>query len=407
MTLVLRVVTLNEEPITRPLIGRFDERGGTLGRSDDATLTLPDPERMISRVQGQILHTDNHYWIENISASSAILHNGRPLGTGMRVVLHHGDELRIGGYTLEASFNDDASNATILSGRTVVPRVDTLPAGRRSAPPQPAVSAPSQAPVPPQPPAPGPQSQPHVPTPSQPSISAPPRAGAAEAAGTLAEPLSGPEAAALRGTGGGESWWRAFLEGAGIEEPLTPSPELLSRIGEMMSIAIGGIQRLVTMRARAKSEMQAEMTMIRSRDNNPLKFSPDPAQALQMLLQPPARGFLAGPAALRDAVSDLQSHQVGMTAGMRSILQAVLDRLDPSKIQAQLAQGSLWDRLNPARRQARLWELYLREYQSLRQDAQDGFERIFAEAFREAYEAQVRNLGAGAESSERQPGGRR
>jgi len=43
MSLVLRVLSLNEEPLSRPLIGRFDERGGQIGRSDNATFTLPIP----------------------------------------------------------------------------------------------------------------------------------------------------------------------------------------------------------------------------------------------------------------------------------------------------------------------------------------------------------------------------
>src|SRR5215813_13477105 len=120
MTLVLRGISLNEEPMSRPLIGRFDERGGSLGRSDDATLTLPDPERLISRIQAQVLHQDDHYWIENISQASAVLHNGRPLSTGMRVILNEGDEIRIGGYALQTSFEDDAASASILRGRTVV-----------------------------------------------------------------------------------------------------------------------------------------------------------------------------------------------------------------------------------------------------------------------------------------------
>jgi FHA domain-containing protein len=162
----------------------------------------------------------------------------------------------------------------------------------------------------------------------------------------------------------------------------------------MMKIAVAGIQRLVTMRARAKSEMQAEMTMLQARDNNPLKFSPDPALALQMLLQPPARGFLPGPAALREALGDLQSHQVGMTAGMRAILEAVLERLDPAKLEALSAKRSTLDWLRPGRREGALWELYLKQYQSLREEACDNFQRFFGEAFREAYEAQVRNLDA-------------
>jgi FHA domain-containing protein len=66
-SLVLQCIALNDQPMSRPLIGRFDERGGTLGRSDDATLTLPDPDRRISRLQAIVLHRDGQYWIENVS----------------------------------------------------------------------------------------------------------------------------------------------------------------------------------------------------------------------------------------------------------------------------------------------------------------------------------------------------
>jgi len=198
----------------------------------------------------------------------------------------------------------------------------------------------------------------------------------------------------------GEALWRGFVEGAGVELPLPngPSPELLSAIGAMMKIAVEGIHRLVSMRAVAKSEMQAEMTMIQVRGNNPLKFAPDAAVALQLLLQPPARGFLAGPSALRDALIDLQSHQIGVMAGMRAALGSVLDRFDPLQLEKQLSAKSVLDSLVPAHRRARLWELYLEHYRSLRDEAQEDFNRLFGEAFREAYEAQIRSLEAAAEA---------
>jgi FHA domain-containing protein len=358
MTLVLTGITRGEETMSQPLIGRFDERGGTLGRSDDATLTLPDPERLISRIQAQILHRDEHYWLENISAASAVLHNGRPLSAGMRVILSAGDELRIGEYALQAAFEDQATSATILRGRTVVPPVHNTSSPLKASKMQ------SAAPVP-------------------------------EVGETLAEPPWSSVKRTTPGPDSPESLWRGFLQGAGIEGsslPAAPTPQLLSSIGEMLKIAVGGLQRLVTMRAREKNEMQAQVTMIAPRDNNPLKFSPDEEMALRMLLQPPARGFLDGPAALRDALTCLQSHQVGMTAGMRAVLKAVLDRLDPEKLATLQGRRSMFDFLRPARRRARLWDTYLSQYRSLREEAKDNFQRFFGEVFREAYEAQVRNL---------------
>jgi FHA domain-containing protein len=208
-----------------------------------------------------------------------------------------------------------------------------------------------------------------------------------------AKPHSGPANVQITATA--DALWREFLEGAGMASSTSsgPSPELLRALGAMMRTAVEGIHRLVAMRAMAKGEMHAEMTMIQVRDNNPLKFAPDGEVALKLLLQPPARGFMDGPTALRAALIDLQSHEVGMMTGMRSALDAVLDRFDPAKLEAQLATGSVFDSFGPTRR-TRLWTLYQDHYNSLRGEAQEEFQRYFDEAFRQAYEAQVRNLDA-------------
>ena len=366
MTLVLQSITLNEAPMSQPLVGRFDERGGTVGRSDNATFTLPDPERMISRVQAQVLHRDDGYWIENVSAASPILHNGRPLSAGMRVQLRDGDELRIGGYTLQAAFEHDETSATILRGRTVITHRNKL----EGSPAAPEAAAPTEPPTP---------------------VASAPRD---------VSPVSRQPAAAAQPLPGAEALWRSLLDGAGIASalPNTPTPELLAHIGTMLRITVGGIHRLLAMRAMAKDDMQAQMTVIQARGNNPLKFAPDAIVALQLLLQPPARGFLGGPAALRDALIDLQSHQVGMMAGMSAALEAVLDRFDPEKLEALLAKRSVFDSLRPGHRRARLWDVYVEHYRALRGEAQKDFQRCFGQAFREAYEAQVRSLEAAHES---------
>jgi len=362
MSLVLHCVALNDAPMSRSLSGRFDQRGGTLGRSDSATFTLSDPERSISRIQAKVLYWDDGYWLENISAASPILHNGRPLSPGMRVVLRADDEIRIGGYTLLAAFEDDETSETILRGRTA-----TSP-GRTPAHTPPDEYRRAAAPAPPLRAAPPLDSTPH------------------------STPTSPPAAAT-----GAETLRRAFLEGAGLDPGAVPaaSAEWFASAGTMLRVAVGGIHRLIAMRALAKDQMQAQMTAIQLSGNNPLKFAPDELIALQLLLQPPARGFLGGSAALQDALVDLQSHEVGVMAGMRSALEEVLERFDPSKLEASLTTRTLLDALVPANRRSRLWELYVEHYRSLRAEAREDFERFFGEAFREAYEAQVRSLEAG------------
>jgi FHA domain-containing protein len=460
MTLVLQGIALNDEPMSQPLIGRFDERGGTLGRSENATFTLPDPQRLISRVQAQILFQDEGYWIENVSAANSTLHNGRPLSAGMRILLRDGDELRIGGYTLLAAFEDDEVSATILRGRTLIIQPTGPAAGRvapaaeqeasthagnlrSSQPPAASSVIPSSAPTPALPvgaPADGePFAEPagtqnpvtdesrwsdptlmlHRPglltaakvapaaeqKPSSPaealrsSQPPPPSSVMPNNAPTPAVPVGASGQPSAKPAGAhtppsDESLWRAFLEGAGIELPNGLSPEFMSQLGTLLRVAIEGIHRLVTIRATAKEEMRAEMTRIQVRGNNPLKFAPDGTVALQYLLQPPIRGFLPAPTALHEAMIELQSHQVGMTAGMLSAVEAVLDGFDPSKVEALLTTWSVLDSFRPTHRRARLWELYVEHYRALREEAHEDFKRLFGEAFREAYEAQGRSRDA-------------
>jgi FHA domain-containing protein len=383
MALILRGLTLNEQDISQPLIGHFDERGGTLGRSDEATFTLPDPERTISRVQSQILHYDGHYWIENVSTVSPILHNGRPLGTGMRVMLDAGDELRIGGYVLQVDLEDNEGSATILRGRTVVP----APPARRAPPP----------PV-------GPRDSPALKVaadtnPQHPTAPAAESSGEharPDGQGTLAEPLL----SAARGIPASQRSedadldWQSFLEGAGLAGRFggPASPELMLSIGQILKVAIEGIQELLMARAQIRSEMGSRVTLLQPRDNNPLKFTPDPVLALQMLLDPAPRGFLVGPAAVRNAVSDLHSHEAGMVAGLHAVLEAVLDRLNPAKLEQLPRKRSALGLLSGARSRSQLWDEYQQLYAELREDVQDNFQRAFGDAFLKGYEARGRSI---------------
>jgi predicted component of type VI protein secretion system len=232
MTLVLQGIALDDQPMSQPLIGRFDERGGTLGRSDTVTFTLPDPERTISRIQAQVLHREEGYWVENVSAAIPILHNGRPLSAGMRVMLREGDELRVGGYTLRVTFEGDESSTPILRGRTIVTSLA-------------AVSGAAQTVV------------------------------------------------------GGEHLRRGFPKSVGITPPVPnrAPTELLSRL--------------------------------------------------------------------------------------RSAVEAVLDRLDPAKLEAALGEHSMLESLRPGRYKARLWEMYVERFRRLRQETQGDLKRFLGEALRD------------------------
>ena len=694
MNLVLRALTLNDQPLSQAIVGCFDEKGGTIGRSDTNTMTLPDPERHISRLQAEVIAHEGQFHVRNAASANAIFINGRALGPGERGVLASDDELRIGGYVLGVVI--EAENEvvrTITQGRAVVDaravivnsavehRTDphqmakgrdpsaakplsqpplpplppsTPPPAPRAAPSPAAVAPPSAAsaaasnpfadlltPSPAAGPAPNPNdpfagllgtpapnagspgSAPTdpfaflnapaptrdssaplpsgaparlpddfdpfadlAPPPSAGTPAAAPRVGANDLLGSVgassgtpasidtsfglgpasssaADPLAAflspspagpsspmagagaastdpfamfgappavagagpaahaafnhtpelkaayqpPQVAGSRpapqavppvdlpldtppaqaapsvdelfaglglGSSGGASsgdpladflgakpptpapapvppppvartpaapaiaagrpvpdhpattpairplaaplpatmtgapagaatgidpLWAAFCEGAGIRVDLPQglNPDQMRMIGKVLREATEGALRLMAVRATAKTELRAAVTTIRARNNNPLKFSPNAQAALEQLLRPPLRGFMAGPLAMQDAMHDLVGHSIGTMAGMRAALAGVLARFEPGELESKLVGKSVMDSLLPMNRKAKLWDLYLQHFGSIRDDAQDDFHNLFGAAFVAAYEDQLDRLASPGE----------
>jgi FHA domain-containing protein len=179
--------------------------------------------------------------------------------------------------------------------------------------------------------------------------------------------------------------WTAFCEGAGIRlnPPQGANPELMRIVGMLLRSAVEGTLQMMAVRQATRHELHAQVTIIRPRNNNPLKFSPDAQSALEQLLQPPMRGFLPGPAAMSDAMHDLVGHAIGTMAGTRAALEGVL----------------VIDSVLPMNRKAKLWELYLQHYDAIRDEAQEDFQTLFGKAFLAAYEQQLERLKREKETS--------
>ena len=189
----------------------------------------------------------------------------------------------------------------------------------------------------------------------------------------------------------------AFVQGLGLPgikiDALTP--ELMQLIGQMLHEAVRGTVDLLVARATLKREVKAEATTIGTRENNPLKFSPNGDAALQHLLAPSLRGFMAPAPAMRDAYDDLRAHQFGMIAGMRAALEGVMDRFDPAQLEAQLGKNSGLGSLLAGSRKAKMWELFVERHAKIREEASEDFQSLFGAAFTQAYTEYNAKLKAG------------
>lgn len=242
------------------------------------------------------------------------------------------------------------------------------------------------------------------PIPPQAEIFAPPLSEQVEP-GVVVEPVKASEALAsacsATATHAEEAaLLAAFIKGLGVpglQPPGGLTPEFMFRLGVVLREAVQGTMDLLVARAMTKREVRANVTMIVSKHNNPLKFSPDVGFALTQLLHAKAGtgGFMAPDEAMRDAYDDLRAHQLGFMAGMRAALAGVLARFKPEELETRLSDKSFLDSVLPANRKAKLWDLYEQRFSDISREAEDDFHSLFGREFLRAYEEQIQRLEAG------------
>ena len=378
--LTIQVLTYNDVPLDAPVSAEFGEAGGTIGRSPESTLLLPDPERMISRTHAVIARKDGRFFVRDQGSTVPVVVNGRPIGKGHDHPLAAGDELRIAGYVLRVDApappphvisEDDTTTilreGTLLSwsedGKAVPQnRISTVivlspETGEAGAAP-PAAASMQAAPAPPTVPAGG-------------------RAGA-------------PAQAPAPGT---DELLAALLRGAGMHDVELPgglTPQFMEDVGAVMRETMQGLLDLLAARAHAKREVRADATIVMASDNNPLKFSPGLDAAITHLLVPRGQGFMSPLRSLSDARESLRTHQEGFVAGMRAALTAVLGRFDPAKLEQRLTERDDSGSLLPMTHKAKLWNLYEELYGEISRESETDFHFLFGEEFLRAYEAKAR-----------------
>jgi len=355
--IAIRVVSRAGETLATPIVARFGDAGGDIGRGADCTLVLPDPERRISRKHLQVTMRAGGAHLRLISTNLLVELNGVPLAPGADVPLEDGSEIRIGPFVLETRA-DAPARAGAVGGKAA----DLL--------------APTQTAV-------------------RPSVfhdvlhaasPAPPRAAGA------VDLLVGDTASGAAPAPGPDPFG-ALYAGLGVTPAAARTPEQATLIGALLRETIAGTLGLLATRTIAKRELGAGLTMPQTRENNPLKFSTDVDAALAHLLGPPQRGFIGPLSAVQAAFADLRAHELAMLAGMRAALEAVLARFDPQALEARFASRGVWENIVPANHKARLWDRYAEQHAEIMREVEDDFDSLFGRAFIEAYEKQLARLG--------------
>ncbi|NYZ11043.1 type VI secretion system-associated FHA domain protein TagH [Azospirillum sp. RWY-5-1] len=219
--------------------------------------------------------------------------------------------------------------------------------------------------------------------PRQPAV-APPRAEAPP-------PRSEPQLPAA----GADRLIQAFLEGVGapaLGDGRAMDEAAMREAGRILREALVGLQDILSARRKVKGEFGVERTAFGRQDNNPLKFTATTDGMLTRVLGPPEPGYMAGLAAVQEAVNDVRAHELAMLAGQQVALKSLIEKFDPGRLKGRLESSSFLDSLIPGARKARYWEVYEMMYGSIARDVEDDFQRAYSTAVSDAYEARLLEL---------------
>lgn len=308
------------------------QHGGTIGRSQECTWVLDDPNRIVSRQHAQIhLNESKCYWTDLGTNSTQV--NGKPMPQGEQIRLNLGDVLKIGDYrlTLEVADAHWSGLDALLPPQEIDPLDSLRPEGS-------------------------------------------PALNIDDLLADLNSNSSNQECDAVSSVPVLAQRMYVGFQGAQDQlatgpEPATPDQQFtqieLARAKHLLAIGVQGCMQLLQARRVFNEEMGGDVTTISGKGNNPLKFSSSPEEALARLLGEPSPAYLPAEEALQQAFQDVLTHMHLSVARIQTTIELVQTTLNPKAIVGEAnRQGGLTLGLS-ATRKARLWDLYCERYQKL------------------------------------------
>ncbi|PCH95020.1 MAG: type VI secretion system-associated FHA domain protein TagH [Gammaproteobacteria bacterium] len=151
-----------------------------------------------------------------------------------------------------------------------------------------------------------------------------------------------------------------------------------------------GFMSLLNSRSAFKQESRLSVTSVQPRSNNPIKFSIDPIDTLEMLLLKKKKGYLSAKESFDEAVEDIQFHQMAFLSGLQATLVGVLAQIKPETIEKQVNEkGRGFMGLNA---NSQYWQLYKDKQQLLSNTVNENLNEVLSTYFSDAYQAQINHF---------------
>ncbi|MBE4581638.1 FHA domain-containing protein [Vibrio navarrensis] len=373
------------------------------GRADSCDWVLPDPERIISGVHGEISKFGKDYLLRDLSTNGIFINKSvSPVGNGIEIALKDKDTINFGDYEIEVSLQENQQETPIdkepvfSSSNTLSPRdilstpIDTgspdymdfgfdanlflAQEESTSSLPHPDIGSiddffDSKSDV-----------KNEAPTVSQSN---------ADRALPLSRKFEGEAEPRI------DSLLKAFLNGAGIDQNLIPDGNKeawFNELGRSYSLMLEGLMQTLHNRAEFKQANKLNHTAFQRSENNPLKFSANLDDAIHNLYNRRSASFLSPEAAIKSAFRDIETHEAAMVNGVHGAVSGVMKLLDPNNISEHISQresnavSALFSKTEKKK-----WHKYESLYYQLNNEMDSDKNHFYLEDFAKAYEIALRN----------------
>ena len=158
-------------------------------------------------------------------------------------------------------------------------------------------------------------------------------------------------------------------------------------LANILTTSTQGIMALLAGRSVFKQESRLEMTMIKPQSNNPIKFSLDPSDTLEMLLVKKKTGYMSAQDAYAEALHDAQLHQTAFLSGLQATLGGLLDELSPSVLEQEINKkdtGFLGLKVGSQK-----WQTFVEKQEALHKQVSENLNDILSRHFSAAYEKHI------------------
>ncbi|WEN16899.1 type VI secretion system-associated FHA domain protein TagH [Rhodanobacter sp. AS-Z3] len=170
--------------------------------------------------------------------------------------------------------------------------------------------------------------------------------------------------------------------------PAAAAAGLPADVDQMFRVVVDGVMDVLRARAEIKNTFRLPVTIIQRSENNPLKFAPNPEEALAKIMAPPNNAFMSGTLAFEDAFDDIRCHQMAMLAGVRAAFESLLVHFNPDRFE-QETDGA---KRSAFAGKGKYWDKYRDNFDGLSRDPDECFRRLFGDEFARAYEEQLSRL---------------